>query len=662
MLHNTPSARAQIVTRRSYNRPLGDSEDQFETWGDTVRRVVEHQHWLWKRALGRPLNKGQLAELEELHALMFERKALPSGRTLWLGGTETAKRREASQFNCAFLTVRTIHDVVDHFWLLLQGCGVGFRPEPGQLSGFTRPIANVEVVRSQRTIAQYEAGERGADKNLETWDPETKTWTIRVGDSAEGWAKSAGKMVAGKYPAQRLVLDFSELRAAGIRLKGYGWIGAGDAAISVAFEKIARIMNRRAGQLLRKLDIHDICTLLGTVLSTRRSAEISLVDYGSEEWREFALCKKGMYEAGNGHREQANNSLVFWKRPSKHELTNIFNMILDGGGSEPGLVNGELAEQRAPWFKGLNPCGEILLADKGFCNLVTIDLAKFVDDPDGLHRCIRIIARANYRQTCVNLKDGILQDAWHQNNEFLRLCGVSLAGQAMRPDLKAYDYKVLKNVAVAGAYSMADELGLPYPKNVTTGKPDGTVAKIMDTTEGIHKPLGRYILNNVAFGGHDPLVPKLRAAGYRVVDHPSRPGDVLATLPMAYDGVEFDESSVGPVNLESAISQLERYKRVMDHFCEQNQSITVSYSPDEVPAMVDWLWDNWGSYIGVSFLFRNDPTKTAADLGYQYLPQEVVTKQVYDAYVKDLKPIEIDAAEGKGDLEDDCQNGMCPIR
>ncbi len=650
-----PSFRAQLVTRRTYNRPTNEEGTTFETWDETVDRVIDHQHWLWKKAQRRELNKQQLAELEELRVLFKQRKALPAGRTLWLGGTEIARERASSMFNCAGMRVQSVHDVVDLLWLLLQGCGVGFKAVSGSLNGFVRPIPNIKVIRSVRE------GRGGRETNLETWDPETKTWTLSVGDCAKAWAKSIGKLLAGKYPAETLVLDFSEIRAAGMRLRGYGWISQGDSTIAIAYERIAEIMNRRAGQLLRKMDIRDICNWLGTILSTRRSAQISLMDYGSPEWREFATCKKNMYATGNYHREQSNNSLVFNQKPTRAQLRDVFQMMLDAGGSEPGFINGAEAIRRAPWMVTVNPCGEILLPDKGFCNLVSIDLAKFADDNAGLHRATHLLARANYRQTCVNLDDGILQRAWHENNEFLHLCGVSLMGQVRRPDLSSYDRKVLRNVAVAGAYSMADELERPHPKNVTTGKPDGTLAKIADTTEGIHKPLGKYIFNNIAFGGHDPLIPALREAGYDVRQHPSRPDDVIVALPVAWETVEFETLNGLEVNTESALSQLERYKDMMINFVEQNQSITVSYDPTEVEAMVDWLLENWDYYVGVSFLLRSDPTKTAQDLGYEYLPQQPVTKEVYDEYVSRLKPFNID---GGGDLleMEDCAGGACPIR
>lgn len=1029
------STRAQIIKRRTYNRPTNEEGTKFETWEQTIDRCMQHQKWLWERAQGRSLTYQQAEELEELRQLLLENKVGLSGRTFWLGGTDIAQTREVSQFNCAFADLESVHDFVDLMWLLLNGVGVGFWPKPSTLNGFLKPIQNIHVVRSQRTMEQWDAGDRGADANVETWDAETKTWTIRVGDSAAAWAKAIGKLLAGKFPANTLVIDLSEIRAAGIRLRGYGWISSGDRSLSEAMEAIARLMSAKAGRLLSFADIHDIANWCGTVLSTRRSAQIALCDYGSPDWKTFATFKKN-YWISNPQREQSNNSLVFWTRPTKEQLSEIFDLMLDAGGSEPGFINGAAARARAPWFAGLNPCGEILLPKNGFCNLVNVNLGAFKGDPAGLMRAYYIISRANYRQTCVDLRDGILQEKWHQNNQFLRLCGVSPTGQAMRPDLTPYDYRILRNEAIAGAYSMAVELNMPRPKNVTTGKPEGcrpetalvttdqgiyqlsellvghpaetewsrvegksvtlegsmvypvsrtlrngktptkilkmsygmevqstlnhpwwvegrgwvetdeilpgdilslrihgyrnevaaklvtldftnrdarrieirqpeamtddlawlmgylwgngcmstkkgrfrfisqhratlekvqhimqqqfrlsganinrcgdrdafvldyasmslmewvkanglfkydaddqmavipvairasswrhvigfiaglfdadgcvstsggrtkcilstangnfarhvqdvaaacgivfgrshntkganrqkggksiwlmnvsgritddalhamvqasvkignsgwqpkracktlglveavseggivetfdvevdeahwfyagavkshnTISKCMDATEGAHKPLARYILNNVAFSGHDPLVEILLRANYRVTEHPTRPGDYIIALPVAWDDVEFTRVGGLEVNIDSAVKQLEHYKMMMDNYIEQNQSITISYSPDEVPAIIDWLHENWDHYVGVSFLLRADPTKTAEDLGHPYLPQQPVTKAEYDAYVSTLLPVDIDADTGDEMLDvDDCSTGACPIR
>jgi len=677
--------RGQVVTRRTYNRPTG--EDSFETWPDTVERVIQHQRWLWERAADRKLNKAEKAELEEFRLLMLDFKATTSGRTLWLGGTDIAKKRESSQFNCSFTKVETVYDVVDVLWLLLQGCGVGFSPVVGTFNGFFHKIPEIEIVRSTKVLAEDGSYEKGQDFNTETYID--GVWTITIGDSAEAWAKSIGKLISGKHAAKKLVIDFSQIRPAGIRLKGYGWISSGDEAIAKAYGKIAEIYNRRAGQLLTRMDILDMVNWLGTVLSSRRSAQIALFEYDQPEWKEFAVAKDhylacaecrswdwdnkeqkcnacGHTEQVNAQRGQSNNSLMFYSKPSREELEGIFQLMEEAGGSEPGFVNAETALKRAPWFNGSNPCCEILLGNKNFCNLMEVDIAKFKGDSAGLQRALELAARANYRQTCVDLQDGILQEAWHLNNEFLRLCGVGLTGIARRDDLNEYDYDAMKRVAVSSAYAMADELGMQRPKNVTTVKPSGTLSKIMGTTEGIHKPLGKYIFNNVNFGKHDPLLDILRDAEYEVYSNPADPEGVLVTFPVAWEDVEFTkvQTSHGEVeiNIESAITQLERYKKIQVNYCQQNVSNTISYSPDEVPAIIKWLRNNWDIYVGVSFLYRADPSKSAEDLGYLYLPQEVVTKERYDEYVKQLLPIDLgDNTDGNLAIEEDkCATGACP--
>jgi ribonucleotide reductase alpha subunit len=881
--------------------------------------------------------------------------------------------------NCSFAKVETVYDVVDVFWLLLQGCGVGFKPIRGTLNGFFKPIKNIQVIRSTKVL-----GERGRETNLEKIDKRNKVWTLSIGDSAEAWAKSIGKLLAGKHNVDTLILDFSEIRCAGERLKGYGWISSGDEAIAKAYLAIADILSKKAGCLLSCIDILDIINHLGTVLSSRRSAQICIMDVEDYEANQFITAKKDYWKSGNYQRGQSNNSLLFWKKPSREQLESIFDMMIASGGSEPAFINAEAATKRAPFFSGGNPCltgdtlvpikgkglvaigklagtlqtvrdgngsfvtapfeevaknqtiyevtlsdgskykatkehrwvlengdtcstlelelgiplklsniegmfgnihkpkdayrdawniadgtwynskknskielygnkqkvaplfeamgyptrvntkgtttvsmlgvpypdkttipsyvlegdletvcsfikgytesdghighsnkgwliqyvsihrsfleqfqqllrllgifskisngqeagyrklpdqkggskdylcketfrltisnpakyfeylepslvkkkaykvtrrvtvesvvkldtvetvyccgvpttnsfdlgtvhsgncFEILLANKSFCNLSEIDLGKFIGDTEGLLRAIYLVGRANYRQTCVNLKDGILQEAWHLNNEFLRLCGVGLTGIARRPDLIAYDYRTFERAATNACYSMADELGLQRPKNCTTVKPSGTLSKIMDTTEGLHKPLGKYIFNNVVFSKHDENLPLLVEAGYKVMEHPIDQTSCIVTFPVCWDTVEFDVVNGVEVNLESAVTQLNRYKLLQDNYSQQNSSVTISYDVSEKESIIDWFMQNWDSYVGVSFLFRNDPTKTAKDLGYAYLPQEVVTKEVYEEYVATLMVVELGQNQDLSiDAGEECSSGACPIK
>ena len=661
--------RSKIVARRTYNRPKNNKGTEFESWADTVDRVIEHQKWLWKRAKKTLLTSEDMEELGTLRQLMIDRKALTSGRTLWLGGTAVSKTRESSQFNCSFLEVQTVHDVVDAFWLLLQGCGVGYRAVNGTLNGFTKPT-EVQVIRSERTIEDWEAGIKGRETNREDLHIDSdgkQVYTLSIGDSAEAWAKSLGKLLAMKVSVDKIIIDCREIRAPGIRLKGYGWISSGDEALQRALTAICGILSKQAGKLLSKMDIHDIMNWVGTTLSSRRSAEISLMDVDDPEILEFALCKKDHF-VDNPQRSQSNNTVVFYKKPSKLELRGIFDLMREGGGSEPGLANGEEAIRRAPWWKGGNPCFEILLGNKSFCNLVETNCAAFNGKLKDLMRAHYLIARANYRQTCVNLDDGVLQRTWHELNEFLRLTGAGITGIVGWEHHQSPEHlEMLKEAAIEGANSMADELGLPRSKLITTIKPSGTLSKVMDCSEGAHKPLGRYIFNNINLGKYDPLVGILKKANYKIIDNPYDSSNVLATIPVCHNDVEFDEvdrdGEVLHVNLESAIAQLERYKLLMKHYVQHNASITISYSPEEVNDIINWLYENWDHYVGVSFLYRNDPTKTAEDLGYPYLPQEVVTKSVYEEYASQLQEIDLEAANSFYELEDDeCKTGACPVR
>lgn len=732
------SVRAQVIERRTYLRPTDKNGTTFETPEQAWRRVIDHQKWLWERAQGHSLDMLQSAELEELYGLFMDRKVTVSGRTRWLGGTEVAKTRESSQFNCSFGVVQTVHDVVDTIWLLLQGCGVGFTANIGVLNGFTTKIDELEIIRSKKVLTRDADGNavsdpalKGNPKSIETFNKKTGVWKIVVGDSAEAWAKLFGKLLAFKKRAKKLIVDFSEIRPAGYRLSGYGWISSGDAQITLAIQGIFEVLNKAAGNLLTAIDMLDFENHLGTILSSRRSAEIALYEFGGPEWEEFATAKKDNYKAfcrvaetavvtlhneptgrtlknddavvvwktlgdeyhqigvdeyvqvkdvrkDRQHRQMSNNSLVFYTKPTRRQLNKVFKLIESSGGSEPGFINGVEARRRAPYFKGVNPCAEILLGDKSFCNLVETAVCRFNGDEAALHRAHLLVARANYRQTCVNLDDGVLQRTWHELNDFLRLCGVGVTGVIgweFADDAEAW--AELRVVAHAGANGMADELGMPHPQLITTVKPSGTQTKVFgqvgdEIGEGVHKPLGRFIFNNVNFSKDDPLIKLMTTAGYHIFVNPTDPSNRIVRFPVEYNNIPFDKVTKTirgkevevEVNLETAVTQLDRYKLLQDNYVDHNCSVTISYDLSEVQDIVDWLLDNWDSYVGVSFIYRNDPTKTAEDLGYSYLPQEVVDEETFRAYADALGHVDLSGTDIDAMIQgEECAaGGACPIR
>lgn len=645
------SVRAEATTFRTYARPTNTG---LETWEEICTRVIKHTETLWYTyAQNSPVDS---KELEELKQLMLERKIFPAGRTLWLGGTNIAYSKAASQFNCSFTYAATASDIKDIFWLLLQGCGVGFLPRVGSLSGFAHPLP-IKITPSLKT-----AKEKGDPLTQTSVSTITNEFTLKIGDSAEGWAKSIYILLTvPKEKFSGIHLDFSEIRGAGDRLEGYGWICNGYAPLKEAYVKICNILNKRAGALLTEIDILDIVNLLGDTLSSRRAAELAALEYNNPRSEEFAKIKKDCYKyPDRKHRQLSNNSLLFDEKPTREHLVKIFDWMAQAGGSEPGFLNRQAGRSRAPWMVGVNPCAEILLPSGGFCNLVEVDLGKFKDDLYGAKRALYLAARMNYRQTLVNLKDGVLSDRWHDTNETLRLCGVSVTG-IVRTNFTDYEIRRLRDAAVHGAYSMADELGLNRPALVTTIKPSGTLSKIADTTEGIHKPLGKYIFNWIQYSVHDPIVNLLRKAGYKVKSKDEH--TVVVCFPVKFDDVVFDVVDGKEANNESAIAQLERYKKWMKNWCDHNCSITVNYKPEEVPAIIDWLLDNWEYYVGVSFIYKHDPTLTAEDLGVAYLPQEVVTEETYNEYVKEIQRPDFSSLTSIEDIiEDECASGSCPVR
>ncbi|RWB95641.1 MAG: ribonucleoside-triphosphate reductase, adenosylcobalamin-dependent [Mesorhizobium sp.] len=700
-----PSARARIVERRTYLRPLNEGGTVFETPAEMLERVIAHQRWLWENQVKRPLELVEEAELAELRQLIVERKASMSGRVKWMGGTDLVKERASAAFNCSFTTVQTPADLVDVFWLLLQGCGVGFKPIPGLMTGFSPSLKAIDVIGSNRQ------DKGGAENNKEEWNPESGEWIITVGDSAKAWAKAFGKIMAGKYPAKRLVLDLSELRPGGKRLKGYGWLSSGWQPLAKAFKRIGLIMMKAANRVLTSLEIGEIINWLGTVLSSRRSAQIWLQDDISDnvegfvdfkvdrftyyrkdgsiweppadfDWSQHNAVKKldalaATFGAENNvQREQSNNSVLFWSKPTRERIVDLLKRILPGG--DPGFINAAAAKRRAPDFEGCNPCAEILFSSKGFCNLVQTVWHRFNGNFKALVRAQYIAGRANYRQTCVSMKDGVLQLGWNDTQHLLRLCGVAPLGYVSWEFIDSPLH--LESVAKAardGANSMADEFGTPRPRRVTQVQPGGTSSKHLglegdEVHEGAHLSLSRWIFNNMNITKGEPLVDALKAANYHIFDHPTDPTAVIVRIPVEYpESPLFTKTTMKingrdeqvEVNMERAVSQLNRYKTLMKHYVDHNCSITISFEADEIEDMADWFMENWDNYVGVSFLRRNDPTKTAADLGFAYLPQEAVSKRMFDEYVATLLPLDL-SNDNSQELIDmgDCATGACPIR
>ena len=345
MSHNTWTTRSIATERRTYCRP---KNGRLETWDEVVDRAfLKHQRRLWEEAQGKELAPHQEAELQELASLGRQKKSLLAGRTLWLGGTEYAHTRALCNYNCSFNTVHSIYDLVDTGWNLLNGVGTGVTPSSGILQGYRKSVATIEIIPSEQP-GDY----KGRENNVETPPCSSNgyVWTIAVGDSAQAWAKAVGKLFKVYPRVDKLVLDYSEVRGPGKRLKNYAWICNGWKPLGDAMSAMHAIRNKRAGSLLTEIDILDVVNLFGTVLSSRRAAEAMLLDARHPRAQEFVEAKVDYWRKGLDHRRQSNNSITFWQKPSRAELASLLEVAFENG--EPGFVNAAGALAKCPWWKG----------------------------------------------------------------------------------------------------------------------------------------------------------------------------------------------------------------------------------------------------------------------------------------------------------------------
>ena len=111
-----------------------------------------------------------------------------------------------------------------------------------------------------------------------------------------------------------------------------------------------------------------------------------------------------------------------------------------------------------------------------------------------------------------------------------------------------------------------------------------------------------------------------------------------------------------------ALEQLKMWKVYQDHWCEHKPSITVYYTDDEFFACCQWLWENFDSASGISFLPYSDHT-------YAQAPYQEIDEETYNEWVKKM-PADINWEEASlfeqtdmttGSQELACVGGACEI-
>jgi len=678
---NPLSPIGEFVYLRTYSRYLEDKKRR-ETWFETVLRTTEYNVGLgikFKKKMGININMDEeIKEAELLFDNLFNLRTFTSGRTLYMGGTEIVEEYPLANYNCAFTNIEKLSDLVDVFYLLMIGSGVGVRITK-DLIGKLPKVRRVTLEgRYDGTIRAVTSKEEMENTRCIHDDKDNSIAVIIVGDSKEGWCDALDsffKLVTlDEFKnVTKIIIDYSYVRPEGERLRRFGGRASGHKSLKKMFEKINKVINRRQDGVLKTIDILDIATIISeNVVSggVRRSAMMVICD---EDDDEVINAKRNIYKVIDGkwiedteisHRKMSNNSVLYTERPSKERIREILESIKING--EPGFINASEALRRKPSFKGCNPCGEILLRSKQCCNLTTNNLMGFVKgsvlDEEQLKKIIRLSTRVAIRMTLVDVE----LPEWNKVMQEDRIIGVSLTGimdmvnkTGMSYDDLAGLLSRLKEEVHKEGHRYCKELGIEPPSLMTTIKPEGTLSMLPCVSSGIHFAHSNYYIRRIRISVNDPLYKMVEKLGCYPIYNEVGQTDEDCTIKV----IEFPvKASEGKTKFDvGAIEQLELYKLSMKHWTDHNTSITVHVRDHEWDEVAQWVYDNFDDIVGITFLPLSEET-------YPLLPFERTTKEDYEERLQKIKPFDYEllAKLENDDIHDiidkECETGACPIR
>lgn len=671
----------EFVYLRTYSRYMEDKKRR-ERWSETVLRTTEYNVELgirFKQQKGLNIDWSQeKREAELLYDQLFQLRTFPSGRTLYMGGTEIVKEYPLSNYNCAFTDIEVMRDLVDVFYLLMVGSGVGIRIDRAHVEELpsVRHLDMESVYQKEARL--YATKEEMEHTQLILPEQEPDKAILKIGDSKEGWCEALelyfNLITLKQYSGLRkLVLDYSYVRPEGERLKRFGGRASGHTSIKRMFEKLNRVFLRREDGRLKTIDILDIATIISeNVVSggVRRSAMMVICDEDDEE---VIRAKRNIYKVVDGnwiedkeisHRKMSNNSILYKHRPSLNRITEIINSIKING--EPGFINGAEAARRKPSFRGCNPCGEILLQSKQCCNLTTNNMMAFVKehtlDKESLLEVLKLSTRVAIRMTLVEVE----LPQWNKVMQEDRIIGVSLTGMMDMVNRTGMSYEdlaqllsELRDTVHQEGYRYCEELGIEAPKLMTTLKPEGSLSTLPCVSSGIHYAHSNYYIRRIRIAVTDPLYQMIAEQGCYPIHNEVGQTEEDCTIKV----IEFPiKAPEGRTKYEvGALEQLELYKLSMLYWSDHNSSITVHVRENEWEEVTQWIYHNFEYMVGITLLPLLEET-------YPLLPYECTTKEDYENRMKQLKPIDyellakLDDSEEREILDKECAAGACPIR
>ncbi len=620
-----------FIFYRTYSR-WSDELGRRETWQETVQRYVDYM--LIKL-------DGKLSEKDckEIYTYIYEQKVMPSMRLLWSAG-KACDRSNVTAYNCSYISPTKLRDFGEILYLLTCGCGVGFSVE-------RRVIDQLPVVRKMNGI--------------------TSDYVVK--DDKEGWANALVHGMKQWYNGKDVTFDYTKIRPAGARLMTMGGRASGAAPLKGLLEFTKEKILSRQEMRLRPIDVHDIICKIGDVVvsgGVRRSSEISLSDLDDEEMRN---AKVGAFYEREPQRTMSNNSAVYNEKPTAPQFMREWLALMESGTGERGIFNRGGLEKQMPqrrWEEsaeyistmGTNPCGEIYLRSRQFCNLTEV-IAREDDTRETLLDKIRIATIIGTYQS--SLTDfGYLSDEWKRNSEEEALLGVSVTGQmdcpALHSRVSSSVWEEMKELAIETNKKYAKKLGINQSASVTCVKPSGTVSQLVNASSGMHPRFSQYYIRRVRISATDPLFKMLKDQG--VPYNPEVGQEVGETTTYV---LEFPIKSPRFVNNMTAIEQLEHWAMVKVYYTEHNPSNTIYIDDNEWLEVANWIWKNWDIVGGLSFLPRQKHV-------YQLSPYEKIDKQQYDELVKKFPDIDFslltkyeneDNTEGAKSLS--CSGDTCEI-
>jgi ribonucleoside-diphosphate reductase alpha chain len=493
--------------------------------------------------------------------------------------------------------------------------------------------------------------------------------TFVVPDTKEGWADAFVLGMKTWFNGEDINFDFSQLRPAGARLKIMGGKSSGPKPLIDLLGFTRERILKRQGRHLRNIDAHDIICKIGECVvsgGVRRSALISLSDLDDQDMRD---AKNGQFWLNEGQRMLANNSAVYNTKPTETEFLKEWIALMESGSGERGIFNRgalttSLPKRRLEVSKnyigemGTNPCGEIILRSRQFCNLSEV-VARSEDTEATLMKKIRIATILGTYQSTLT-KFGYLSKEWKDNCEAERLLGVSVTGQWDSTVARNGDMlKKLRNEAIRVNKIYAKRFGINESTCITCVKPSGTVSQTVDCASGMHPRHAPYYIRRVRISATDSLFKMMKDQGVPYYPEVGQSVDSANTFVLEFP-MKAPDGAICKDDI-SAIDQLEHWKVVKVNYTEHNPSVTVSVGENEWIQVAHWLYQNWEIVGGLSFLPRSDHV-------YQLAPYEAIDEKTYKALTSKMPEFDFskivtyelrDETEVKKELA--CVAGVCDI-